>query len=122
MNEEKLTLATLDSALHTAVTAAQDKKAAEMLVLDVRGIASFTDFFLICSGNSNRQLKSIADAVSEKLRDAKRRPSHIEGYPRGEWILMDYGDFVVHIFTPTSRAYYDLERLWGDAGRLAIAS
>ena len=78
--------------------------------------------FLICSGASNRQLKTIADAVDESLRGQGRKPIHLEGYPRGEWVLMDYVDFVVHVFTPASREYYDLERLWGDAERLAVAS
>ena len=88
----------------------------------MRGLASFTDYFLICSGTSHRQIESIADEVEKALRSLSRKPSHIEAYPRGEWILMDYVDFVVHIFTPKSRAYYDLERLWGDAERLAVAS
>jgi ribosome-associated protein len=92
------------------------------VVLDLRGLATFTDYFLICAGGSRRQIETIADEIEEKLGKAKRKPSHVEGYPRGDWILMDYVDFVVHIFTPASRAYYDLERLWGDAERLAIAS
>jgi ribosome-associated protein len=108
--------------VRTAVEAARDKKAEDILVLDLRGLASFTDYFLICSGASNRQLKTIADEIEEKLRKVKRKPSHVEGYPKGEWILMDYVDFVVHIFTPKSRAHYDLERLWGDAKRLVVAS
>ena len=122
MKERKLTLSTLDPALRVAVEATRDKKALDIVVLDLRGLASFTDYFLICAGSSRRQIETIADEVEEKLGKAKRKPSHIEGYPRGDWILMDYVDFVVHIFTPTSRAYYDLERLWGDAKRLAVAS
>ncbi|MGH9323981.1 MAG: ribosome silencing factor [Vicinamibacteria bacterium] len=122
MKERKLSLSTLDPVLRIAVEAARDKKALDILVLDLQGLASFTDYFLICSGTSHRQLETIADEVEEKVRGSKRKPSHVEGYPRGEWILMDYVDFVVHIFTPTSRAYYDLERLWGDAKRLAVAS
>ena len=122
MKERKLSLSTLDPALRIAVEATRDKKALDIVVLDLQGIASFTDYFLICTGGSHRQLATIADEIEEKLKEAKRRPSHIEGYPRGDWILMDYVDFVVHIFTPTSRAYYDLERLWGDAKRLAVAS
>jgi ribosome-associated protein len=120
--EKKLSLSTLDPTLRLAVEAACDKKAADILVLDLRGLASFTDYFLICSGASNRQLKTIADEIDEKLRKAKRKPSHVEGYPRGDWILMDYVDFVVHVFVPASRSYYELERLWGDAKRLAVAS
>ena len=120
--EKKLSLSTLDPTLRLAVEAAREKKAGDILVLDLRGLASFTDYFLICSGSSNRQLKTIADEIEEKLRQAKRKPSHVEGYPRGDWILMDYVDFVVHVFVPASRNYYELERLWGDAKRLAVAS
>ena len=122
MTESKLTLSSLEPGLRGAVEAAQEKKAGDILVLDLRGLASFTDYFLICSGTSHRQIESIADEVESSLRSLSRRPSHIEGYPRGEWILMDYVDFVVHIFTPRGRGYYDLERLWGDAEKLAVAS
>jgi ribosome-associated protein len=122
LKERKLSLSTLDPALRLAVEATRDKKALDIVVLDLRGLASFTDYFLIATGGSHRQIKTIADEIEEKLREAKRKPSHIEGYPRGDWILMDYVDFVVHVFTPQSRSYYDLERLWGDAKRLAVAS
>lgn len=122
LKDRKLTLAMLDPMVGTAVEAARDKKAEDILVLDLRGIASFTDTFLICSGASNRQLQTIADEIETRLRAQKRKPSHVEGYPKGNWILMDYVDFVVHIFTPESRAHYDLERLWGDARRLALSS
>jgi ribosome-associated protein len=117
-----LTLGSLEPALRGAVEAAQAKKAEGILVLDLRGLASFTDYFLICSGTSHRQIESIADEVESALRSLSRKPIHVEGYPRGEWVLMDYVDFVVHIFTPASRNYYDLERLWGDAEKLAVAS
>jgi ribosome-associated protein len=122
LKERKLTLSNLDPMVRIAVEAARDKKAENILVLDLHGLASFTDYFLICSGTSNRQLKTIADEVEEKLRVSKRKPSHVEGYPKGEWILMDYVDFVVHIFTAPSRAHYDLERLWGDGRRLTVGS
>ena len=122
MKERKLSLSTLDPALRIAVEATRDKKALDIVVLDLQGIASFTDYFLIVTGGSHRQIETIAGEIEEKLKKAKRRASHIEGYPRGEWILMDYVDFVVHIFTPQSRSYYNLERLWGDAKRLAVAS
>ena len=122
MTETKLTLSSLEPELRGAVEAAQEKKAEDILVLDLRGLASFTDYFLICSGTSHRQIESIADEVESSLRSLSRRPSHIEGTPRGEWILMDYVDFVVHIFTPVGRSYYDLERLWGDAEKLNLAS
>lgn len=117
-----MSLETLDPMLRTAVEAAVDKKASQIVVLDLKGLASFTDYFLICSGGSQRQLKTIADEVDRLLRESGRKPMHFEGYPKGEWVLMDYVDFVIHIFTPESRAYYDLERLWGDAARLAVAS
>ena len=122
LKEKKLTMATLDPAVRAAAEAARDKKALEIVVLDLRGLASFTDYFLIGSGTSSRQLVTVADEIEEKLRSLKRRATHVEGYPRGEWILMDYGDFVVHLFMPASRAYYNLEKLWGDAKRLAVAS
>ncbi|HXV62981.1 MAG TPA: ribosome silencing factor [Vicinamibacteria bacterium] len=122
MKKKKLSLDTLDPMLRNAVEAAREKKAGDIVVLDLRDLASFTDYFLVCSGGSQRQLKTITDEIEKTLRSAKRKPTHVEGYPRGEWILMDYVDFVVHVFTPSSRAYYDLERLWGDAARLAVAS
>ena len=122
MTDSKLTLSSLDPALRGAVVAAQEKKADDILVLNLQELTSFTDYFLIVTGSSHRQIASIADGVERSLRSMKRRPSHIESFPRGEWILMDYGDFVVHIFTPKSREYYDLERLWGDAQKLAVAS
>ena len=108
--------------LRVAVKASQEKKATDLVVLDLRGLASFTDFFLLACGTSNRQLKAIADAVEEELASKGIKPGHVEGYSQGDWILMDYVDFVVHIFTPPSRTYYNLERLWGDAERLAVAS
>jgi ribosome-associated protein len=103
-----------------AVRAALDKKATDVVVLDLRGTPAFTDFFVLCSGQSPRQVKAIADAVEESLRAAKVRPAHIEGYERAEWILMDFFSFVVHVFTPQTRAFYSLERLWGDAERVEV--
>ena len=85
-------------------------------------IAHEVPMHLAKTGGSHRQIETIADEIEEKLKEAKRKPSHVEGYPRGDWILMDYVDFVVHVFTPASRSYYDLERLWGDAKRLAVVS
>jgi ribosome-associated protein len=104
-----------------AVRAALDKKASDVVVLDLRGTPAFTDFFVLCSGQSQRQVKAIADAVEEALRAAKVRPAHVEGYERAEWILMDYFTFIVHVFTPATRAFYSLERLWGDAERLDVS-
>jgi ribosome-associated protein len=104
-----------------AVRAALDRKASDVVLLDLRNTPAFTDFFVLCSGQSTRQVKAIADAVEEALRAAKVRPSHMEGYDRGEWVLMDYFTFIVHVFTPQTRAFYSLERLWGDAERIEIA-
>jgi ribosome-associated protein len=104
----------------TAVRAALDKKASDVVILDLRHTPAFTDFFVLCSGQSTRQVKAIADAVEETLRAAKIRPAHVEGYDRAEWILMDYFTFIVHVFTPQTRAFYSLERLWGDAKRIEV--
>jgi ribosome-associated protein len=104
-----------------AVRAALDKKAADVVVLDLRHTPAFTDFFLLCSGQNARQVHAIADAVEEALKAAKVRPAHIEGYDRAEWILMDYFTLIVHIFTPQTRAFYSLERLWGDAERIDVS-
>jgi len=102
--------------LTEAVEAALDKKALDLVVLEVGEVCSFTDFFLICTGTSTRHNQTIADEVEERLRRQGIRTVHIEGREEGEWILMDYFDFVVHIFTARTREFYDLERLWR-AGR-----
>jgi ribosome-associated protein len=104
-----------------AVAAALDKKAQHVVVLDLRHTPAFTDFFLVCSGQNQRQVHAIADAIEETLKSAKVRPSHIEGYDRAEWVLMDYFTFIVHIFTPQMREFYSLERLWGDAEKITIS-
>jgi len=103
-----------------AVAAAIDKKAADVVVLDLRNTSAFTDFFVLCSGTSQRQVKAIADSVEETLRTAKVRPAHVEGYDRGDWILMDFFTFIVHVFTPQTRGFYALERLWGDAEKIEV--
>lgn len=105
-------------ALVRAVEAAQGKKASAVVVLDLRKASAFTDYFLVCSGRNVRQVKAIADAIEEALRETKVRPSLVEGYVRAEWVLMDFFDFVVHIFTPETRRFYALERLWGSAERV----
>jgi ribosome-associated protein len=105
----------------TAVRAALDKKASDVVILDLRNTPAFTDFFVLCSGQSTRQVKAIVDAVEETLRAAKIRPAHVEGYDRAEWILMDYFTFIVHVFTPQTRAFYSLERLWGNAERIEVS-
>lgn len=106
--------------LKIALKAVDDKKAGDVVVMDISGIASFADFFLICTGESARQIQAIADEVEEKLREAGRRPEHVEGYQNAEWVLMDYLDFVVHVFSRQAREYYDLERLWRDARKLDV--
>jgi ribosome-associated protein len=110
----------LDPVLMRAAHAALDKKAEEVVALDLRRTADFTDYFLLASAANQKQLVAIADAILEALRAEGRRPAHIEGYPRQEWILLDYGDLVVHLFTRKSRGFYDLERLWGGATRVEI--
>jgi ribosome-associated protein len=104
-----------------AVKAALDKKALDVVVLDLRKTPAFTDFFVLCSGASQRQVKAIADAIEETLRAAKVRPAHIEGYDRAEWVLMDFFSFIVHVFAPETREFYSLERLWGDAERIEVS-
>ena len=103
-----------------AVRAALEKKAADVVVLDLRKTPAFTDFFVLCSGQNPRQVKAIADAVEEAMRAAKIKAAHVEGYDRAEWILMDYFSFIVHVFVPQTREFYSLERLWGDAERISI--
>jgi ribosome-associated protein len=107
--------------ISTAVLAALDKKAQEVVVLDLRDTPAFTDYFVVCSGQNVRQVQAIADSIEEALRGGKVRPSHVEGYERAEWVLMDFFTFIVHVFTPATRKFYSLERLWGDAERIAVA-
>jgi ribosome-associated protein len=103
-----------------AARAADEKKALGIVVLRLSAITEFTDYFVICAGNSTRQTQAIADAVVEELKQVKTRPLHTEGYNNAEWILIDYGAFVVHIFTEESRSFYDLERLWRDAEKIEV--
>jgi ribosome-associated protein len=114
-----LALESLEASMKAALAASQ-KKAEDIVVLDLRRVASFTDYFVICTGRSGRQVQAISDQVEEELRQAGRRPMHIEGYSNAEWILLDYGDFIVHVFNPTARRFYDLERLWRDAEPVAL--
>ena len=106
----------------TALSACEEKKADNITVLEMDKAASaFTDYFLICSGSNPRQIQAIADEVELRLKHQGQRPTHIEGYQKAEWVLLDYLDFVVHIFAPQARAFYDLERLWKGAKRLTPA-
>lgn len=98
-----------------AAAAVMGRKAVDVKVLQLEGVSDFTDYFLLVSGTNERQVKALADAVDEVLRAGKIRPLHVEGYNKAHWVLMDYGDFVVHIFQEETRRFYGLERLWGDA-------
>jgi ribosome-associated protein len=103
------------TAVRHAVAAALEKKAADLRVLELAGVTDFTDFFVLGTGANARQVQAIADAVEERLRALGQRPLHVEGYQRGHWVLLDYGDFVVHIFQPEQRRFYGLDKLWADA-------
>ena len=103
-----------------AVRAAGEKKATEIVALDLREVASFTEYFVICTGANTRQVQAISNSAEEELRRVGKRPLHIEGYSTGEWILLDYGDFIMHVFSNSSRRFYDLERLWRDAGPVKL--
>ena len=104
--------------LRHAIRAAQDHKALDLKILDLEGVCSFTDFFVICTGTSTRHAQAICDAVVEELEKSGIKPAHVEGYGRAEWILVDYLNFVVHIFLESARHFYDLERLWKTAKRV----
>ena len=107
--------------LKIAVNAADDKKAYDLVALDISKIASFANYFLLCTGDSSRQMQAIADEIEIKLKACGIRPSHVEGYQNSEWILMDYMDLVIHIFSKNARVYYDLERLWRDSKKLDVS-
>jgi ribosome-associated protein len=108
--EESLSIA------RTIVSAAADKKAEDILLLDLRELSSVADYFVVCSGSNERQLRAIAESVEEKVHERYRqKPHHIEGASGGGWVLVDYGDVVVHIFAPSTRTFYKLESLWNKA-------
>jgi ribosome-associated protein len=111
----------LPSEVSRAVRAALDKKATNVVVLDLRHTPAFTDFFVLCSGQNTRQVKAIADSVEDALREAGVRAAHVEGYQRADWILMDFFSLIVHVFAPHTRDFYSLERLWGDAVRIEMS-
>ena len=112
----------LPSEIDRAIAAAEDKKAVDLVVLDLRKAAGFTDFFVMASGTNTRQVRAIADGVMDALAEQGVKPAHVEGYDRSEWILLDYFDFIVHIFGQETRAFYDLERLWGNAERTEVGA
>jgi ribosome-associated protein len=106
--------------LAIGVAAAVDKKAVDLVVLDLRKAKAFTDFFVICTGTSTRQVHAIADGIQAALTKAGSKPVLVEGQTRADWVLIDYFDCIFHVFTPTTREFYGLERLWGDAERIEI--
>ncbi|MFQ6108317.1 MAG: ribosome silencing factor [Candidatus Aminicenantales bacterium] len=122
MTEEKtarLTKRNLPPEVRASVKASLAKKGEDPVVLDLRGICSFTDFFIITHGNSPRQNVALYENIEEELKKENVRPLSIEGKEHAEWILMDYGSFIVHIFSKRARQYYSLEKLWGDARKLS---
>jgi ribosome-associated protein len=107
--------------VRTAVRAAEDKKASDVAILHLAALTEFTDYFVICTGGNPRQVQAIADEVTLQLKkEYKLRPLNSEGYNKAEWILLDFGTFVFHIFVEESRRFYDLERLWRDAERITV--
>jgi ribosome-associated protein len=109
----------LKQQIAAAIQACLEKKAEELSILEMeKGSGAFTDYFVLCSGTNPRQVQAIADEVELRLKNADLRPAHVEGYKQAEWVLLDYVDFVVHIFSEKARKFYDLERLWKSAKRL----
>jgi ribosome-associated protein len=108
----------LMESLRTAARAAADKKAFQITGLEVADLTSYTDTILICSGASDRQVAAIAGSVQRQLKEVGRKPLHVEGERRSDWVLLDYGDFVIHVFTEERRTFYGLDGLWGDAPKL----
>ena len=112
----------ISAEMTAGIAAALDKKAEETIVLDLTKASAFTDFFVICTGTNRRQVQAIADAVQEAIAKQGAKPALVEGYERGEWILIDYFDFIFHVFMPATRDYYSLEKLWGDAERIDVSA
>ena len=108
----------LSDPLHQIIGAAQDKKAFDVVVLDLQGSGAFTDYFVLCSARNTRQVRAIVDEIKEQLCAMRNKPSHVEGYEHAEWVLIDFFDCVVHVFTHETRRFYDLERLWASARRI----
>jgi len=119
-SDKRRTRARVPEQVMLAIRAAEDKKAVDLIALDLRKAAGFADHFVICSGQNARQVRAIADAVIDALEAQGARPAHVEGYERSEWILIDYFDLIVHVFAPETRLFYGLERLWGNAERVEI--
>ncbi|MFQ6069246.1 MAG: ribosome silencing factor [Candidatus Aminicenantales bacterium] len=110
----------LPSEVKISIKAGQNKKGEDLIVLDLKGIASFTDYFIIMHGNSPRQNIALYESIEEELKRKNVYPLSVEGKENAEWILMDYGSFIVHIFSKRAREYYLLEKLWGDAVKYAF--
>jgi len=119
---KKFTKRSIPSEVKLSVQASQAKKAEDILVLDLREVSSFTDFFIIMTGNSSRQNVAIYEGIEQELKKGKLIPMGVEGKEHAEWILMDYGSFVVHVFSKSAREYYSLEKLWGDAPKVTYAA
>jgi ribosome-associated protein len=118
MNQKTLLMKNLPNDVAVSLKACQAKKGEDMVLLELKGISSFTDYFVIIHGNSKRQNMAICENVERELKEKNIRPASIEGRENAEWILMDYGNFIIHIFSKEVRKYYSLEKLWGDAPRL----
>lgn len=118
-SKKNMTKKNLPTEIKTSVKVSLEKNGEDLIVLDLRGIASFTDFFIIMHGNSSRQNTTITESIERELRKANIKPLSVEGRERAEWILLDFGSFIVHVFSPKAREYYSLEKLWGDAPRLS---
>ncbi len=120
--EQRLASSELSDEVARAVDLARDRKGQDVTVLDLRGLSSATDFFLVVTGTSDIHVRSIAEHIMEELKREDVRPDHVEGVRGGRWVLIDYIDFVVHVFHPAARDFYQLETLWGDAPMLAVES
>ena len=118
--EKSTNMTKIPESVKISVEASRMKKAEDIVVLDLTGLSSFTDFFIVMHGNSSRQNVAIYEAIEQDLKKEQMRPLSIEGRENAEWILMDYGDFIVHIFSEKAREYYALEKLWGDGLKLSI--
>ena len=104
-----------EALVRAATESALDKKALDLKILHLEPVSDFTDYFVLCSGSSQRQVQAIADGIERRLRELKARPLHVEGFKQAQWVLLDYGDFLIHVFDQDRRDFYALERLWGDA-------
>jgi ribosome-associated protein len=121
-NVATVNVSDFDERVRLALHAAAEKKAIDPTVMDLRSVASFTDFFVILTGANRRQVQAISDEIVDQLKRHGTRASRVEGYQNAEWILVDFGDFVVHVFDDKARRFYDLERLWREAGRLDLSN